>query len=300
MQLTYFRDIPNFGDALNPVLARHVFGDIFDDDDSRRVLFIGTIIERKAPRHAHEIIVGAGAGYKQGRYDTQNRTVLCVRGPLTCDLLGIDRSHAAIDPAILVSRYQTDATAGTGVAFMPHNHSHAIAGEALASICGEAGITYVSPLDDVSSILARLAGSSCLITEALHGAVVAEAYGVPWVPIIFSSKVLEKKWHDFAATIGVEYRPVDISTNVAFDGRVRPADVVKYAFARAGLGKSKYRYLPVRKPTRTAFGALERKLKGLTRGPFVKSDAAVKARSIDRLERALERFGQMRRDEVLL
>lgn len=299
MQLSYFRRIPNFGDALSPVLARHVFGDIFDDDDSRRLLFIGTIIERKAPSDVHEIIVGAGAGYKRGPYDTQGRTVLCVRGPLTCDLLGIDRSHAAIDPALLISRYHTGGSSGVGTAFMPHNHSHMIAGDVLASICGEIGISYVSPLDDVSSILSRLAGACCLITEALHGAVVAEAYGVPWVPVIFSSKVLEKKWHDFAATIGVEYRPMNLNANIAFDGRVRTADRVKYALSPAGLGKRKYKYLPVRKPDRAAFGILERKLKRLRQGQFVKSDPAVKARSIARLEAALERFGDLAGDGAL-
>ncbi|MBN9236822.1 MULTISPECIES: polysaccharide pyruvyl transferase family protein [Phyllobacteriaceae] len=294
MQLGYYRDLPNFGDVLSPLLARCVFGDIFDDDRSSRVLFIGTVIGRSAPQDAHEIIIGAGAGYKRGRYDTENRTVFCVRGPLTCKLLGIDRSHAGIDPAILASRHFTHSRAG-GPAFMPHHHSHTTAGEILAGLCGALGITYISPLSDAEATLSRIAGASCLITEALHGAVVAESYDVPWVPVIFSSKVLEKKWRDFTATIGTDYRPVDISTNIAFDGDVRLANVLKHALGRARLGKPAYRYLPVRKTSQSALGALETSLAKLRTGPFVKSERPVRMQSIGKLDDAVMRFTDLNR-----
>lgn len=290
MQLGYYRDLPNFGDVLSPLLARCVFGDIFDDDSSSRVLFIGTVIGRSAPPNAHEIIIGAGAGYKRGRYDTQNRTVFCVRGPLTCKLLGIDRSHAGIDPAILASRHFTHSSAG-GPAFMPHHHSHTSAGEVLAGLCGALGITYISPLGNAEATLSRIAGASCLITEALHGAVVAESYDVPWVPVIFSSKVLEKKWRDFAATIGADYRPVEICTNIAFDDTVRFANVVKHALGRARLAKPVYRYLPVKKSSQSALGALEAALAKLRTGPFTKSDRLARARSTATLDDAVTRFG---------
>ncbi|WP_315918583.1 polysaccharide pyruvyl transferase family protein [Mesorhizobium sp. SP-1A] len=292
MYLQYYRQLPNFGDALNPLLAERVFGDIFSDDETRKVLFIGTIIEPSAQSGSHEIVVGAGAGYKRGRYSVDNRTVLCVRGPLTCDMLGIDRLHAAIDPAILTSRFFTKSRT-TGPAFMPHHHTHSTAGDALEAICGDIGIRYISPLDDAETIISQIAGSSCVIAEALHGAVVAESYGVPWVPVIFGSKVLESKWRDFAATIGNDYWPVDISRNIAFDGIVRPTNVMKYALARAGIGKAKYKYLPVKRATHSAIGLLQRDLFKLKHGPFVKPDKAVKAKSIEKLDTAICRFHEM-------
>lgn len=292
MHLEYFQRLPNFGDALNPILAKCVFGGIFNEDRSIRVLFIGTIIERAAGPGFHEIVVGAGAGYKRGRYSIDNRTVLCVRGPLTCDLLGIDRSHAAIDPAILTSRFYTKSRT-TGPAFMPHHHTHLSAGSVLEAICGDVGIAYISPLDDTETVISQISSSSCLITEALHGGIVAESYNVPWVPVIFGSKVLESKWRDFSATIGNDYWPVDISTNIAFDGAIRLTNVMKYALARAGIGKPKHKYLPVKRATHSAIGVLRRDLIRLKRGPFVKADQAVKAKSIQKLDAAIDRFHDM-------
>lgn len=289
MYLTYYTDEPNFGDALNPVLAAKVFGDVFTEDRTTRVLFIGTIIERSPPPGTRELIVGAGAGYKRGPYQTANREIFCVRGPYTCDLLGIGREYAAIDPAILAARYFTGST-GSGPAFMPHSSSHAMAAHVLSPMCRQLGISYISPLDEPARVMAQIAGASCLLTEALHGAVVAESYEVPWQPVVFSSKVLVKKWLDFTATIGADYSPADISTNIAFDGNVRFLNVIKYATAKAGLGKQKYRYLPVRKATDAALGRLERDLSRLKSGAFVTADRAAKAASIARLDAALLRF----------
>ncbi|MDR2011782.1 MAG: polysaccharide pyruvyl transferase family protein [Rhodanobacter sp.] len=287
--------MPNFGDALNPLLAARVFGNIFSDAAAEHLLFIGTIIEPAAPAGVHEIIVGAGAGYLQGPFSLDNRTVLCVRGPLTCNLLNIDSAYAAIDPASLAARFFAPTVAVAAIpAFMPHHQTHAVAGGVLESLCRDAGIDYICPVDEPLAVMAKISGAACLITEALHGAIVAHSYEVPWVPVVLGPQILGIKWRDFAATIGTVYAPVDICPNIAFDGAVCAANVMKYALARMGMGKARYRYYPIRRSTPAVLGRLQRALVQLTRGPFVVSDPAVQARSIQRLDTAIERFHELR------
>jgi succinoglycan biosynthesis protein ExoV len=297
LKLSYYTDHPNFGDALNPLLAGPLFGDIIDQDQRHPLLFIGTVIERHAEEGCDETILGAGAGYQSGAYSLERREVYCVRGPLTCDLLGIDRSFAAIDPAILTSRiYASTSASSTGCLFMPHHLTHSCAGGHLRAICETVGIHYVSPTDDPETIISTIAGADRIITEALHGAVVAESYNVPWIPVVFGSKVLAKKWQDFAASIGGDYQPVEIHTNIAFDGKVRLADRIKYAGSKVGLAKPKHKYLPVRKPTVSALALLENRLRLLKSADVgMTSSAAVKAASIDRLDAAISSFLQAHR-----
>lgn len=292
MKLSYYDHVPNFGDALNPILARRMFGDIFNPGARDHLLFIGTIIGRKAPAGCREVILGAGAGYHSGKYSLDRRKVLCVRGPVTCDILGISRDCAAIDPAILASRFFPADT--SPVLFMPHHQTHTRAGAVLRDVCADVGLRYVSPFDPAEKIIRRIGGARRLITEALHGAVIAESFRVPWIPVVFGSKVLVKKWCDFCASVGAEYRPVEIFTNIAFGRRPLVLDRVKYTAHRLGMGKAKYKYLPVRRVTRSAMLALEKKLKELSvRDAFiVRSNAQVKAASIERLERAIERFNR--------
>jgi len=294
MKLSYFDEVPNFGDALNPLLAPKLFGDVFSQSCSDRLLFIGTTIGRKAPAGCREIIVGAGAGYQKGSYSLDRRKVFCVRGPATCDILGIDRDHAAIDPAILVNRF-FPAERSPAI-FMPHHQSHAMAERVLRDACAGAGLQYVSPLDPAEKIVKKIGGADRVVTEALHGAVVAESFGVPWIPVVFGSKILIGKWDDFCASIGVEYQPAEINTNIAFDGSPRISDRIKYAAYRVGLGKPKYKYLPIRRVSKSALSALEDDLRRLaTRDSSIAhSNKQVKSVSLDRLDRAVESFKNWR------
>jgi succinoglycan biosynthesis protein ExoV len=292
LQLQFYDEIPNFGDALNPLLAEKLFGSTLQGPSSDRLLLIGTIIGRHAPDGTHEHIIGAGAGYKRGHYSVANRTIYALRGPITCDLLGLSRDYAAIDPGILVSRFFTEAHP-TGVAFMPHHKSHDRAGWFLEAACRQLNITYISPLEETTATLAKIAGAEQLITEALHGAVTAESYEVPWTPVVFSHNVLSAKWHDFAATIGTRYAPVDISTNLSFDAKIHIGNRIKYALRRVGLGKEKYKYLPVRKLNNDSLASFMRLLTAAINSAPVRSDRQQKMRSVERLDKGIGRFNEL-------
>src|SRR5205814_2371845 len=47
-----------------------------------------------------------------------------------------------------------------------------------------------------------------LVTEAMHGAVVADALRVPWIALRMYSKIDEFKWRDWCASLRLPYEPL--------------------------------------------------------------------------------------------
>jgi len=111
-------------------------------------------------------------------------------------------------------------------AFMPH-HSSADYDD-WQSVCDALGIRYVDPTAPVEDTLEAIRRSALVVTESLHGAVVADAFRVPWIPVRTRPRILEFKWQDWAGSLELghsfEWLPPawkpDIDTQ--FKRRVRP------------------------------------------------------------------------------
>ena len=90
--------------------------------------------------------------------------------------------------------------------------------------------------------------SDLLITEALHGAVVADALRVPWISVRAYGHILPFKWHDWCESLGLRYEPQRLPTLWQ-----KPLPVVDRARLVAKRicgylpgGKEKWRFSPVR------------------------------------------------------
>jgi len=68
-------------------------------------------------------------------------------------------------------------------------------------------LTFIDPQQQVDDVLDAIGSTSLLITEALHGAIVADALRVPWVPVSASPAVLDVKWQDWCQSVGLTYKP---------------------------------------------------------------------------------------------
>jgi succinoglycan biosynthesis protein ExoV len=66
-----------------------------------------------------------------------------------------------------------------------------------------AEIRYIDPRWPVETVLAEIAASSILVTEAMHGAIVADSLRIPWVPISPNGRH-HAKWYDWADSLGIE------------------------------------------------------------------------------------------------
>lgn len=297
MKLYVIQKAPNFGDQLNFLVYPKLLGPIFDTDMSLVLLGIGTVIGAQAPGGRHEIILGAGAGYQQKRHSLDNRTVYTVRGPGTAQLLGIEERYISIDPGVLVERlYPAEGTskAPARILFMPHWQTEKAAGEQWRAACAEAGIEYVSPVDDTMAILERLRNCRLLITEALHGAVVAECFGRPWVPLVLGPKVLDFKWRDWCASIGIRYQPHENMPLLHdFDEPVSLNTYFKRAASSLGFGKTGWHYIATRRTSRAEAEAAAKELSRIVSNAdrlTHRGSRKIYDRGVERLLAAIDEF----------
>lgn len=201
MRLYRWRDRPNFGDELNDVLWPEHFGPFLRDDDGIIFAAIGTVLSPALGQDGEIIVFGSGCGYDPLPARGPRWRFYFVRGPLSAKLLGLETRLAITDPAILMAEKRPKVGADRVISFMPHWET------ALSPLwreaCTQADIQYVDPLAPVPDICTQLARSDIVIAEAMHGAIVADAFRVPWIPAYSSGRFNLFKWQDWGLSLGL-------------------------------------------------------------------------------------------------
>ena len=219
MKIYYYqrRDrIANFGDELNTWLWQKLLPEVLETADDTVLVGLGTLLNHRLPKRLGKtgpvFIFSTGAGYEKPLASLPDHWQLyCVRGPLTAQHLNLATDLAITDGGILLRRLVTakpDPPAGQPVAFMPHVHHATFASEVWDRICQAAGMRYIDPRWSVEQVIEAIQGSQLLLAEAMHGAITADALGVPWIPLTTSPRILSFKWQDWCASIRQPYHPV--------------------------------------------------------------------------------------------
>ncbi|MBE9124677.1 MULTISPECIES: polysaccharide pyruvyl transferase family protein [unclassified Coleofasciculus] len=212
MKLYYYKfdKHANFGDELNPWIWKQLIPHILDEDKRTLFVGIGTLLNRKLPKAEKTVVFGTGVGYGYGTVPKINDswTIYCVRGPLSAQALGVPEDLAVTDAGLLVRRlFPANYSKTQQFAFMPH-FKHAIsASSAWASICEQLGFAYIDPCWSIEKVLSAISETEILIAEAMHGAIIADALRVPWIPIKTSANINSFKWQDWCLSLGIEYQP---------------------------------------------------------------------------------------------
>jgi hypothetical protein len=204
VKLCYYKGAhPNFGDELSFYLMPKVFPNLFDDDPTEMFLGIGSIIYNDYPVANRKIVFGSGyGGYTPAPKLDSNWRVYCVRGPLTARALELPPDTVAADSAILINRFRAPRKhTGTRISFMPHWLS-AGAGR-WQKACADCGFNFIDPRLPVERVLDEIESSSVLLAEAMHGAIVADALRVPWVPLQPIDALNRGKWFDWASALNL-------------------------------------------------------------------------------------------------
>ncbi|MHB2264600.1 polysaccharide pyruvyl transferase family protein [Aliihoeflea sp. PC F10.4] len=209
MKLTYFQSDPsNFGDELNSYMWQRLLpADFLDDDESELFLGIGSILLDYHPKEPRKYVLGSGYARYTPLPDIHDGSwdVIFVRGPRTAAELGLPPEKSISDAAVLLHGMETPEPAPEiDVAFMPHYES--LERGHWQEACRLAGIPLIDPRDDVEKILAQIRGTKMLITEAMHGAIVADALRTPWVAVQPLNAVHHHKWSDWAESLDIDLR----------------------------------------------------------------------------------------------
>jgi succinoglycan biosynthesis protein ExoV len=117
------------------------------------------------------------------------------------------------------------------------------------SVSRATGIQFVNPSQHCLDVLSKIRRSRLVLTESLHGAILADAFRIKWIPIRFSYRFLNFKWIDWCQSVGVEFAPVDLPP--AFQGSLRAgkrtANFLRNQLGRTGLGPPSWVKRPYRK-----------------------------------------------------
>ena len=214
MKLHYFRSSHgNFGDDLNSWIWPELLPGVWDEgEDGITFVGIGTILNKLVPDTRLKIVLGSGVGYSplpNGLGDGSWK-ILGVRGPLSARAAGLPAETAITDGAILLSALPglakplEERTGGT--VFVPHVSSAETGG--WEEICGRLGITYVDPRWSFHRVFALIGNARLVLADAMHGAIVADTFRVPFVPLVSSREISSFKWMDWTMGMGLPYRPM--------------------------------------------------------------------------------------------
>jgi succinoglycan biosynthesis protein ExoV len=267
MKLSFFHSNPtNFGDRLNEYIwDRLVPPGFLDDDEAELFIGIGSIIvDDLFPAGAIKYVIGSGyGGYTPiPEKDKGKWRFVFVRGPRTAAALNLPADRAICDPAMMLRSLENlPAPADDiGVAFMPHFES-LDRGDWQAA-CRLAGVTLIDPTATPEQVISEIRGARLLITEAMHGAIVADALRVPWIAVRPFHRSHRAKWLDWADGLHLRLRffvlpPSSLAEMVTFiTGRGAPARLNIMA------GWSRVRWLsPLRSGLAAASGLALRRLK---------------------------------------
>jgi succinoglycan biosynthesis protein ExoV len=231
---------PNFGDELNTILWPRLLPDFFDQDPEIRFLGIGSVLDGRHSSQAIKLVAGSGYGGYERKPSLDEKWIFhWVRGPRTAATLGLPRTLALGDPAVLVPKaIGLPAAEGQDIGFMPHFESAARG--AWRQAAALAGVRLIDPRDPPSAILQAIGRCKVLLSEALHGVIVADAMRVPWVAIRPLARVHRAKWWDWADTMDLHPRFLGLPASTLSEWTATSA-LGTFHVTRAWLGRQEHR-----------------------------------------------------------
>ncbi len=229
--LKYFQKFPNVGDVFSLVVAKHYFSKNIIPLKDRPVnetnlVLLGSILHWA---DSQSVVCGTGFMFRDSKPAAPPKTIVCVRGPLTAELLikqGITPPNRFADPGVLAPllfKRKFDEKHKIGI--IPH---YADAHSPWIGQCKKQGIKVIDVFSPLKKFFADLQKCEVILSSSLHGLIFAHAYGKPAVWIELSDKVAGNgfKFFDYYQSVGVKPEKV-VRVNVT--DSTRPEEVAKMA-----------------------------------------------------------------------
>lgn len=249
MKIEYCRlTPPNFGDELNAWIWPKLMPELLAQDDNTYIIGIGTIFSQRCshlPADSKKIVFSSGTGYTPNIELDENWDIVGVRGELTAKAYNLSQDKVLCDGAYLLRQVELPAPDVSGrTGFMPHYSSLDLID--WQDLCDKLDLEFISPYWDVDTVLAKMQGCNNMITEAMHGAIVADVLRIPWCAVSFGPKFLSSKWLDWGTAINVVPKitsvPFVINKNFS-KGKILEWKI-KRGLNKLGVGKKKWKSIP--------------------------------------------------------
>ncbi|MDO6709189.1 succinoglycan biosynthesis protein exov [Aliiglaciecola sp. 2_MG-2023] len=205
MKLYYFKaEDGNVGDDLNAWLWPKVIGEVLDDDNSHLVIGVGTLLNHRIPLAEKYSVLSSGVGYGSAPpLSTGMWEFIALRGPKTQEAVNAKEVGCLLDGAYLMPRYfQPDTKKRYPVAYIPHVDS--VKFGQWQEVCKMADIKFIDPRWPVEKFINELNSCEKVLTEAMHGAILADAYDIAWHPVKAYDYINDFKWQDWAQSLSLD------------------------------------------------------------------------------------------------
>ena len=242
VNLLWWDERPNFGDAVGPWLVNRLTG-LTPVNGWKRHLDVPPLVVVGSTagwleQHGSQIW-GAGLMNRLSPAAVERMAGLdgvqihAVRGGLTAaelrSRLGWTVPEVYGDPALLLPRFlpvpEGQPTQGR-VSVVPHLDHQGLVGGAEAD-----GVHVVDASQDMEGVVREIAASRACISSSLHGIIVAQAYGVPWVWVRIEDALIAGdtfKFRDFFTTLE-EPAVASVSMSAAQARRLDPVALARTA-----------------------------------------------------------------------
>ncbi|UWR28022.1 polysaccharide pyruvyl transferase family protein [Sulfitobacter sp. S223] len=210
LRLHWWKAVPNFGDAINPLVVGHVSGREVTHMGPRRadMFAIGSMLQVvkrsfKEPRENGEKVCVWGTGLLNpvfGHDFLKQVDLALVRGPITAALLKCEMKQFG-DPGLLINDVLPfNGTRQDRIGIVPH-FSLIEDRDLLAFVASDPAYLLIDPRDEPTRVCEAIASCAHVFASSLHGLIVADAYGVPntWIEPEGQSWL---KYLDYAASVG--------------------------------------------------------------------------------------------------
>ena len=195
----------NFGDDMNDDFVRELWPD-FERCGMDNIFCIGTLLNEGAGKIKNSVVIGSGCGYGDSvDFDYESSVIYGVRGPLTAKKIGLTNNFVIGDPALLLPKMKSFSDGksllmGKSIVVVPHHRTSELWN--FENISGSR-YCYLDPgTTKINDLIATISQASLVVAEAMHAAIVASAFCVPFVPVSIRGKMEEFKWNDFYGAVG--------------------------------------------------------------------------------------------------
>ena len=269
MRLQYcINENGNFGDDLNAWLWPQLIPELLAKKDNNYLIGIGTILSHQqdsVPAEGKKIVFSSGTGYKVDAKIDETWDIIGVRGKKTAQAYHLPDDKVLCDGAYLLRQFvkDTPCSENTKIGFMPHHSSIPLFD--WQSTCKKLGFYYISPQQSVDSVLSKMQECNRIITEAMHGAIVADALRIPWCAVSYSPSFLKFKWEDWTSVLDIDalihQLPFVLKAGIP-EKQVRAWKIKQFA-GSFGIGKEKWRNFPKINANNKNIDSLQDKLNDL-------------------------------------
>jgi pyruvyltransferase len=211
----WWKEVPNFGDALAPLLLRH-FAELetsWSPISRAQIVSIGSVLEHVPPLW-DGYILGSGRLIENSRLHLVQTTtgvsakILALRGPLSAK--GIPGSFALGDPGILANELVGPQEKKWDLGIIPHWQDRELVPRFTRLIKHPSTIKLILPNEPVLQVLRDIGSCRRIVTSSLHGMIVADAFGIPRrveTCAAMKNDGGDFKFRDYCASLGAPFRP---------------------------------------------------------------------------------------------